>query len=1362
MKNPLKWILLLQALYFSTSIYSQTGAFYSTDKELSNSLVNSIYQDRRGYIWIATEDGLNKFDGVRFSVYKNRQGDATSIKNNYVRTLFEDKKGRFWIGCINGLLRYDRENDSFREVDIYNGKKLVHPHITSITETSTGELWITANGQGVVHVTKEDERLTIEPILTKKLNSIFLVTALLDNDYLWIATEYQGINRYSLKSGEVKSYQYPLGIGSNQISALSLDKNGDLFVGTLTSGLFRYNKLLDKFDPIKCKVAHSLSIKSLLLDKQNRLLVGTDGFGMMRYDGVVNCLEPYQMTSAPFDFSRMKVHAIFQDRAGNMWTGLFQKGVFLSPNNPNKFNYLGYKSFDKNKIGSSCVMSVLKDRTGQLWIGTDNDGAYAITANGNSRHYAPRKDGLSVSSTVMSMAEDKNGNLWLGSFLDGLAVIDKNSGRCTYYNDKGVQSSENNSNNKVVCLAIDPLNHLWIGTNGSGVYVFDVTTRRYIKHYYLSANGQNRLINDWISSIFCDKEGVVWIGTYEGLNSVNTHSGEIKVYTKEKNNLPGNVIYSIQADKHGNAWIGTTEGLAFIQKGEQIAKLYTTKDGLADNVICGIAEDNQGDIWMSTHTGISKLDISEKRFINYNAQDGLQGNEFSRGAVFKTLNHELIFGGTNGVTSFLPSQIQDHRNIPKLSLTGLYILDKPVVRESSSRQIYNGFIGDAKSIHLDYKDNMFSLEFSTFDFGGSGRVYYRYKVDGLNSQWMNTEKGVHRISFTNLNYGHYKLRVRACVQDTLSEEMVLRIEISPPWYLSWWAKVIYFLLFTMLLYGIVQYLLNKIRYKQELMRIEHAEQINEAKLQFFINISHEIRTPMTLILSPLEKLIREDKNPEKQSAYQMMFRNSQRILRLINQLMDIRKIDKGQMVLKHRETDIISFIDDVMETFHYQAKQRNISFTFNHTESPLNMWLDLNSFDKVLVNILSNAFKFTPDNGEITIFQRVVSQNINRNGERHYCEITVADTGIGIEEDKIERIFERFYQIESAQSKMYSGTGIGLHLAQSLVELLHGKIFARNRGDKQGSEFIILLPLGNSHLNENELDRNPTQKEVVFSEIEKPIPEIVNEKMESVKRAVKTKTNYRVLIVDDEDEIRQYLKQELSPIYRITECRNGKEALELILKEKPNLVISDVMMPEMDGITLCKKLKSNININHIPIVLLTAKSDDEHKSTGFEIGADAYIVKPFNMELLKKRISNLIENRERLEPKPIDEEQNQNLIRQVVIKPNDQKLLEKVIKIINDNLSNSELNVETLADGVGMSRVHMHRKLKELTNQSARDLIRSIRLKQAAELLKNNKLSVSEVAYALGFSNLSHFSNSFREFHGMSPKEYAENHHLME
>lgn len=1347
--------MLFWAFVFSTS--AQTGIFYSTDENLSNSLINYIYQDRRDYIWIATEDGLNKFDGVKFTIYKNNLKDSTSLKNNYVRCMHEDSKRRFWVGGINGLQLFNRTTNKFSDIPLYSSSTILQPHVTSILEGKDGTIWLSTSGEGILKLNPgSNERFEADARLNSKLPSMHLMFIYQDGyDQLWIGTENHGLCMFDDDSGAIRIFDVKnKNIGNNQISAIAEDEKGNIFIGTLSGGLFKLNREKWGFEPLPySKSPVPLPIKSLFIDNKKQLLIGTDGQGLKYYNYDNKQIEDYQMSSSIFDFSKVKVHSILQDRAGNLWIGLFQKGIFLLRNNPYRFNYIGSKYPNQDLIGSSCVTAVYKDKNNYLWVGTDNDGMYQLDENYRVRHFAHSNSPNSISSTVMSIVETKNNEIWLGSYLHGLALFNKSTGLCTYYNDKPLNLANSAFQNKINCMIADEGNVLWIGTHGGGVYTFDTKTRKHINHYSFP-----RIANDWINCLFKDKDGRIWVGTHKGFSIIDIEKNQIKNFSEHNKITPGKVIYSITQDKNNNIWIGTTEGVAIYDVKNNKSCQLTVEDGLASDVICGIVEDMNGNMWMSTHNGISKYNVADSTFSNYYSSDGLQGNEFTKGAFYENSDGEVFFGGIRGVTSFFPTQIQEDRESLKLYVTALNIGDRVVFSNGRKGKEGNRFISDLDTIYLDYKDNIFNLEFSTFNFGVAEQVHYRYKLEGLNDTWISTNPGVNRIHFTNIDFGTYKLKVAASLRDLVSDVREITIIISPPWYLSNLAIFVYIILTLLLIYGIMQFVLDRIKHRQELMRRRHIEQLNEAKLQYFINISHEVRTPMSLIISPLEKLMPSEKDPQKMYLYQVMHRNAKRILRLINQLMDIRKIDKGQLLLKFRETDIVGFIQDLMQTFEYTAKKRNMDFQFVHEHPQLKVWIDLNNMDKVLMNILSNAFKFTPDNGKITISLNTGTDPQAEGALRNYFEIIVSDTGIGINEDDLENIFTRFYQIENDYSKTQIGTGVGLHLSRSLVELSHGIIFARPNKDEQGSEFVVRLPLGNTHLSEQEMIDEPISFETSASNhVEKvESTEILIEEITNPQTKTKAKTDYKIVVVEDDEEIRNYLKTELSSVVNVTEFPNGKEALDYILAEKPDLVLSDVMMPKMDGITLCKKIKSNANVNHIPIILLTAKTTDQDKAEGFETGADAYVVKPFNIDLLTTRILSLIENRKRLEIKPLEDESNKALLKTKPIKSSDKILLERILRVINDNISNSELNVDFLSKNVGLSRVHLYRKVKELTNQSTHDFIKTIRMNKAAELLSQHKINISDVAYALGFSNLSHFSNVFKSFHGMSPTEYAD------
>lgn len=1365
-------ILILILCFYPVLIFAQTGKFYSTDKELSNSLINKVYQDRKGFLWIATEDGLNKFDGTRFSIYRHHNADSTSLKNNYVRTLHEDSHGNFWIGCINGLQLYDRATDSFSEVPIRRNEDIINPHIMAIVERSNGELWFSTSGQGVISIKPTQTNgensflINTETTLSNRINSLFLNAMIEDSKHnLWIATEEKGLFRYSPETQELKNYRRMEGLTGEDISSIIEDRQGNIFVGTLTNGLFvlrsQNDRYADNFESIPYTRKKSLNIKTLMLNKQGVLYIGTDGDGLKEYDAANNQIIDREINTAPFDFSKSKVHALLEDKDNNLWLGIFQKGLILIPGTLNHFNYYGYKSLQKNTIGSNAVMAILTDKEQTTWIGTDNDGLYGINSEGKQLyHYSNNPaNPSSVPSSIMAIYEDSENNLWLGSYFSGLSKMNKRSGQCQYMNHLL------NSNEKVSCITEDDNRNLWIGTYGTGIY--KIRLDDYQTTHYASTRDENndwtkdRLPNDWVNCILKGKDGLLWIGSYNGLACYNPEKNTFINYMNSSNLLPGHIICSLLEAADGRIWIGTMLGLGcFDLKTEQLT-FFTTEDGLASDVVCGIEEDEQGNLWISTYQGISKFNPESKKIINYYAADGLQGNEFSRGAVFKNNDGVIYFGGTNGITSFHPDKIVEEKKNLKIMITQFYLANRAIKKgdKSGKNTVINTAVSDAREFTISYDENMFSLEFSSMEFVNPEKIVYQYNIKELGAEWISTYPGVNRVTYTGLKPGKYTFSVRATDYGNYSDVRVMNILITPPWYQTPWATCIWICMALLFLYAVTMYVLSRIRHRQELMKLAHQEEINEAKLQFFINISHEIRTPMTLIISPLEKLIAEG-DQDKHPIYLMIYRNAQRILRLINQLLDIRKLDQKQMYLKFRETDIVGFIDDLMQTFEYQAQQKNINFTFDHKDKELKVWIDLNNFDKVLLNVISNAFKYTPNGGEIRIALTSGRDEKVHGPLKHYFEISITDTGIGVDKNKIEQIFERFYQINNDLTNANFGTGIGLHLSRSLVELHHGTIQAENNTEGTGTRFIIRLPMGSDHLKTNELENPEDIVRLSSVELRKQI-ETQNvldetEPEKTLENKPKQKTHYKVLVVEDDDEIRNYICSELQDEYRISQCENGKQAWEMALKEIPDLIISDVMMPEMDGITFSRKIKQNINTNHIPIVLLTARSKAEDKIEGLDTGADAYLVKPFSPELLRTTIHNLIKNRQRLKIKFSGEKQVEEQLVPIKLKSNDELLMQKIMKTINEHLADPALNVEMLAAHAGMSRVHMHRKLKELTNQSARDFIRNIRLKQAGTLLTEKKLSISEVAYATGFTSASHFSNSFKEFYGMSPSEFKE------
>lgn len=1361
MKTSFK-ILFPFVIYVISSFtaYAQTGRFYTTDGGLSSSLINHFFQDSKGFMWTATEYGLNSFDGLRFANYWHVSGDSTSIKNNYVRTLFEDSRQNLLIGCIDGLMRYDRETNTFSEIPMIRAGKQVFPHVTQMQELHNGEIWMTTTGQGMFRLDEQRKQAVSVDELLRQSNYNFQSCFYEDSYYnLWIGTYGNGLICYMPATKEVRVFKYST-LNDNNIAAIIEDKQGNLFVGTQKRGLSCYNRKKNTFTPVPYVGNGALSVYCMAL-VDGQLLVGTDGQGLKLYNPVKKQLEDYTINTAPMDFSEGKIHTILEDKDKNLWLGLFQKGIVLIPKQSNPFEYYGSKSTYYNPIGQGCVMSIFQDSNQHLWIGADNEGIYELDAEGDClRHYQPGSSSHSVANTIMCIYEDSEKNLWLGSYTRGIAKLNRKTGVCDY--------SLPVDNEKILSITEDKQKNLYIGTLGSGFYQYNLQTGS-LKHYESAKDEtgdlkRNELVNDWINYIFCDSEGFIWLGHYKGVSCFNPLTGSFINYRQVNTLISGCVGYAIQEDYSGNIWAGTTDGLYCFNKKTEELKRFTTADGLSNNVICGLCEDSRHDIWLSTYMGISKYDVKNNRFVNYYSGDGLQGNEFTHGAFYKDKKGKIYFGGINGVTYFSPESIGSVSKETNVWVTDFYVFNHPIHKNSLSggEPVIDTSVQDANQFRLSYKDNTFSIVFSTLQYNNPEQISYQYKVDELGSQWLSTEPGVNRVTYNNLPPGQYTFQVRALNYGNYSETRTVKILIAPPWYQTWWAYCVYITLAGLLVLGIVNYILSRMRHRREIMKREHAEQLNEAKLQFFINISHEIRTPMTLIINPLEKLLADKRDGELHKTYLMIYRNAQRILRLINQLMDVRKLDKGQMFMKFRETDMVGFIADLMQTFEYMARKKNIRFVFKHEMPQLKVWIDLNNFDKVLMNILSNAFKYTPDGGEVQVNLSTGRDITRRDALRDYFEIVITDSGIGIDRNKIERIFERFYQIDNDVTKSNFGTGIGLHLSRSLVQLHHGIIFAENREDAPGSRFIIRIPLGSAHLRTDELETVDADT-VMFHTVDKPVLAKLEEELmmeeEEPQTGTKAKTRLQILVVEDEIEIKAYLKSELSDEYKVETCNNGKEAYDLILRDTPDLVISDVMMPEMDGLALCRKIKQNTNVNHVPIILLTAKSKPEDTLEGMETGADAYMVKPFNTELLKRTIANLIANRRLLRNKFSGAQQQEDKIEKIIMKSGDEILMGKIMKVVNEHLDDPALNVEMLASEVGLSRVHVHRKLKELTNLSTRDFIKNIRLQQAATLLaQDHKLTVSEIAYATGYTNLSHFSSSFREKYGMSPKEYMNQH----
>lgn len=1296
-------------LLFTTAIgmKAQSGRMFTPDYLLSNSLVNDLMQDSNGFVWIATQDGLNRYDSNRMTVF--HKGDGSNLGSNDINCVFESSRRVIYVGTRHGAQTFDSYTNTFRSVTSSSGQPLTMA-VSDITERSNGDILLSTASNGVLVIPAGKACCSANPILK---NRVMRTTVEDSRRRLWLATHSKGLY---LLDGQQQRHFFD-GRLSTIVLKVVEDMQGNIYAATMTDGLYIYNNVSRQFEHLPTTTG--MSIFDVCVQPDGTFLIGTDGDGLKVFNPITRSVTSNLDYVHEIDISRAKVHAVIKDRENNLWLGLFQKGVYMLPATDGSFGYIGHKSSACNVIGSCYVMSVFCDSQGILWVGTDNDGIYGIDSHGRQvAHHLP-------STTVLAIGEAAGGNLWIGTYNNGCGLLNRRTGD---YNRLSLPSTQPKD---IFALCTDHQHRLWLATLGDGLLCYDHSGGHCVRmkspRTGVASRHDNFLINNYLLSLALSRDGRrLYIGTCDGLACYDIQHKSFVSSFGRNCIIDSNSIYHICETSDGLIWVGTPDGLYKVSARGKVLRHYTVADGLPNNTVRSICNDNNGGLWLGTNRGLSCLDIKNDTFCNYSVGDGLQGNEFSDRAVCVIPNDSLLlFGGANGLTWFNPLRLRTRKKLLRLQLVSMSVGEQPVVKGmcSGAYQITDTAVIAAGRFELAHEARAFTLRFSAMEYATPEQVMYEYCIN--DGGWISLGNGCNDVTFSSLSSGTYHFRVRARIGGTMSEERRFTIVIHPVWYASWWAVVVYVLLAVCIILWYARHHRSKVQAKLRLQEFIHAEQLTEAKIQFFMNISHEIRTPMTLVVSPLKHLILTDSDPERQRSYRLMERNTERIMSLINQLMDIRKIDKGMMPMNFRATDICRAVNDVFSLFSGQAVEKRINYTMTAAARPT-AWVDRSGFEKILMNVLSNAFKNTPNGGDIGVTVECGSDSFL---------VSIANSGKHIPEDRLERIFDRFYQITGGSSS-YTGTGIGLHLTRQLCKLHHGTITAHNTG--QGCRFDIEIPLHNADAVETDDAKH----------IAPPGSEM--------KPALRVSKKKRIMVVDDDDEICRYLVEELSKDYVVSGAVNGKIAFEQILRDMPDLVISDIMMPEIDGITLCQKLKHNINTNHIPVVLLTAKNAEEDRLQGIDTGADAYIVKPFSIDVLRKTVGNLIRSRQLLRNKFSGKESQEERVASLDLQSPDEQLLERIMKVLNKHIADPNLNVEFVASEVGISRAHLHRKLKELTNQSPRDFIRNIRLKQAATLLTKRGQNVTEVMYAVGIQNAASFSTMFKSFYGVSPKEYVQ------
>ena len=1312
-------------------------------------MVNGIFQDSDGLVWIASEDGLDVYDGVRFWHIKHVDDDPHTVITNYVRLVRQDDDGVIFVGTLHGLQYFDKNTQQYKLIPVVNDSGAVNimPSISSFCQLGKREYLVSTSGYGVMRLRYEDKNLVMRNI--PELGGGNIGPFYKDGQgYIWLAYRESGVKKLDANLNVLDSITFP---HSESVNAIAADHDGNVFFGTARGRIMVY----DAGSPAKCReivssAQNGMAVQCFYVDDDNTVLVGTDGRGVRRlvHDNGQWVLREYEF--ATIDNSRLKVHDIMRDREGNYWFGCFQRGVVVKRNGGNVFDYVGRSSLLHDVIGECCVTALFSDKDRNMYVGTDNDGIYFLNEGyAPIHHYESGTANSMVPNVTLSICEDSHGRLWVGGYQGGLVYLDRATGTWHRYELNSPSSSEGFDYASVYSIVEDKKTQtLWVSASGVGLYKINENTLHNklfgVKYTTLQHDySADQICNTWVVSMMISSDRKLYIGTYSGFSCMDLDT-ESFVNTYGVNCfMEGFVVNDICEAPNRHIWVGTMEGLYDFDPYKREFKRYGVDDGLVNNSISSIVADSDGNIWISSKMGISCLYVNSGKFVNYNVSDGLYCNEFMANAVCVSNSGRVSFGAVNGVASFVPFESCTRSRGMNLRIVNFVIDNVPINKGymSGGHEIIDTSVLHARKFRLAPHDNSFEVEFSAIEFETPGRLVYSYRLDG--GQW-NMISG-NRVSFAKLGYGKHTLDARVTDNIDTSDVLSVVIEIDYPWYRSTWFYLLVALLVVaaaMLAYHLVRRRMKLNRHIEELSR---DKELNDSRIEYFTNISHEIRTPISLIISPLYKLMNSDPDVGRQRSYKVINVNAQRILNCINQLLDLRKIDSSQLKLEFEKVDLVSFCQGIYESFELHANNIGVEFEFETEEESIEAYIDPKNFDKVIVNLLSNAFKYTPKGKKVTLaIYRLNDGMVN---------ITVKDQGSGLAEQDIDHIFDLFYQGSNSHKINVVGTGVGMYLARQLVTMHHGNIRAVNNPLSEGGcSFVIDLPLGREHLSDDEVFVRTEQEKQQYLPASAASEEIDDEELRKYSRA-----GIKLVIVDDDEQMRKYVMGELGDYFNFTDFSNAEDALQYIVKNKPQLVISDIMMGQMDGMTLCKKIKQNVDTNTIPVILLTATNQDTARIKALDIGADAYITKPFNISVLSHTVTNLLKRNATLKNSYLG---NQTHVGEDGRDPDlgkyspDKMLLKRVLRVINDNMSNPGLTVDMIAKEVGISRVHLHRKLKELTNQSTIDFLRNVRLNRALKLLNTKHVSILNVAMQVGFLSTSYFSTVFKDRFGCSPTAY--------
>jgi signal transduction histidine kinase/ligand-binding sensor domain-containing protein/DNA-binding response OmpR family regulator len=1330
----------------------------NVNQGLSHNQVNCFHRDRKGFLWAGTASGLNRFDGYSIKVFVNRANDSTSLVNNYVNKLFEDPDGRIWVTTYFGVCVYNPEKGNFdRNPDRFlEGYGIPGGRILDIVGDPFGAWWFVHEQAGLyrydpragkaVRVLYRDDDVLSSLAVDKNSGEVWVIFrsgTIVALDARNFSIRYTNTELLRPTTSEYLDFN------------LRVDNDGDLwiFVANANLGVYfmdtRTMKLrqITRRSPGNTRLNSDI-VRNLAIGNNGLIWVGSDHGGINLIDKK-NWSVRYVMHDPGDDrsLSQNSINTIYIDYENILWVGTFKQGVSYYHENLTKFRLLRHRDTDGRTLPYDDVNALVEDSKGNIWIGTNGGGLirYSRATDTYTRYVHDPADPNSLGNDVIvSLMVDHRDEVWIGTYFGG---IDRFDGRRFIHYRHDPLDRESISDDNGWSIVEDANNDVWVGTLVGGLNRFDRKTQKFRR--YSAVDG---IHTGYVPALLVDDDETLWVGTGYGISF--RRKGE-EVFTHilasdEPGGLSNNSITDLFQDSRGLIWIGTLDGLNVYDQETNRFKYFRLEDGLPHNAIVAILEDQTGTLWVSTPNGISRVEVSMPRgfrsltvgFKNYDELDGLQGKQFNHRSALRTRDGMLLFGGSNGINMFEPDRIVQNTTKPPVVLLDLQIFNRSVnVGEvMNGRVILEKPITRTESITLRHDQNVFSLEFAALSFFHPIKNQYKYKLEGFNKDWLTTDGTARRVTYTNLDPGDYVFRVIAANNDGVwnEEGVSLAITVLPPFWKTKIALGIYlFVILGALMLTrrlILQRERIKVKVQQEREEARRIHELDMLKIKFFTNISHEFRTPLTLILAPIERLMKHSRDPAEKGQLQLVHRNARRLLNLVNQLMDFRKMEVQEIRLNPERGDLVRFCRDVAFSFSDLSEKKNIKFSFESSLQRLDTLFDRNKVERILFNLISNAFKFTREGGQVS-----VKIDFDPRSPVPNVRIQVLDTGIGIAPADQERIFERFFQSDTPGNLVNQGSGIGLSIAREFVRLHGGTISVQSEPDK-GSCFTVTLPV----------------RDVAAVDSFEPIEESGTSVVTSAAAPTEPPKSRRkpvLLLVEDNEDFRFYLKDNLNISYHVIEAANGLEGWHQACAHIPDLIVSDVMMPEMDGMAFCRKIREDKRTSHIPLILLTARAAEEQIREGFDLGADDYVTKPFSFEILQSRIRNLLERRRVM---------RQALGNKIEVKASeikisslDEKLIEKAVKFVEEHIADPDFTVETLSHELGMSRVHLYKKLVALTGKSPLEFIRTIRLQRAAQLLEKSQLTVAEVAYKVGFNNPKYFARYFKEHFNVLPSLYA-------